>query len=202
MAAVRAIGAGLLAVSLVASARLAAEMVDVPPGFEIHADDSVAADGAWRGLVTVRPEDGAFSGLSHVAVREVAGDIDDPDAWLEDRMSADVDGAVAVEDMLRSPDSPFSDPAFDRLRESLPKLFSGLEELARMPLRFCEGPKGADNASGSLRELSCEFELGPFRQFVVLRLQEVGGRWYYTEMRAMNERRLRHLVAIANSFKP
>jgi hypothetical protein len=35
---------------------------------------------------------------------------------------------------------------------------------------------------------------------MVLRLQEAGGHWYYTEIRAMNERRLRHLIAIANSF--
>jgi hypothetical protein len=26
------------------------------------------------------------------------------------------------------------------------------------------------------------------------------GRWYYTEVRAMNERRFRHLLAIADSF--
>jgi hypothetical protein len=36
---------------------------------------------------------------------------------------------------------------------------------------------------------------------LVLRLQQVGTVWYYTEVRAMNERRFRQLIAIANSFR-
>jgi hypothetical protein len=107
---------------------------------------------------------------------------------------------TAAEELFASPDSPFGDPAFDPLRQAIPKLFAGVKELSRLPLSFCEGPNAGYNASGPLRELYCVYQFGPFRQYLVLRLQQADGRWYYTEVRAMNERRFRQLLAIANSF--
>jgi hypothetical protein len=56
------------------------------------------------------------------------------------------------------------------------------------------------NASGEFRERFCTFSIGPLRKYLVLRLQRTDGAWYYTRITTMNERRLRHLVAIANSF--
>ncbi len=173
----------------------------MPDGFNVIEDSTLGADGEWRGLLQVVPEPGPFSDLSRISLREVAGDVEDPAAWLKSRMAVEIGAKAAAESLMESPDSPFGDPAFDGLREALPGLFSGLDRLAKMPLDFCEEPAEAYNASGPLQELYCVFSVGPFRQFVVLRLQEVDGRWYYTEVRAMNERRLRHLLAIANSFE-
>lgn len=147
------------------------------------------------------PSRGAFSDLSSIRLRAVTGTVKDPDEWLNSRLSADVGDGAESFDLFESPDSPFGDPAFDVLREALPRLFSGIEALSQLPLEFCEGPNTAYNASGELRELYCVFQLGPFRQYLVLRLQNNEGLWYYTEIRAMNERRFRHLLAIANSFQ-
>ncbi len=197
-----AIGVSILvAFALVAGAGPATpQSFDVPDGFDVVDDATIGPDGDWRGLVQVLPEPGPFSDLSRISLREVAGDVDDPAAWLNSRMAVEIGARAAAEALVASPDSPFGDPMFDGLREALPGLFSGLDRLAKMPLDFCEGPAESYNASGALQELYCVFSVGPFRQFIVLRLQEVDDRWYYTEVRAMNERRLRHLLAIANSF--
>ena len=48
--------------------------------------------------------------------------------------------------------------------------------------------------------MTCVFAIGPLTQHLAFRLQDLDGVWYYTRIRTMNERRLRHLVAIANSF--
>ena len=48
--------------------------------------------------------------------------------------------------------------------------------------------------------MDCEWELGPLRQYLALRLIERDGERYAVRIRAMNEHRMRHLVAIANSF--
>jgi hypothetical protein len=178
-----------------------AQSFDVPQGFVASPDGEPSPGGEWRPILSVRPEDSAFAELSAISLREVAGSVSDPDAWLRARLTADAPDESEAQALFESPDSPFGDPAFDPLRESIPKLFAGVKELSRLPLSFCEGPNAAFNASGPLRELYCLYQLGPFRQYLVLRLQQVDGRWYYTEVRAMNERRFRQLLAIANSFR-
>lgn len=191
----------VLAVAI-APAPLAAQWLDVPEGFvadhEKHASDS----GEWRSVLTVRPRPGPFSDLSEVDLREVIGTVGDPEAWLQRRVTADLDAGEEAERVFESPDSPFADPMFDVLRNALPQLFEGLETLSRLPLRFCDEPVVAYNASGELHEMACTYPIGPLRQYLVFRLQEVDGTWYYTRIRSMNEKRLRHLIAIANSFEP
>jgi hypothetical protein len=179
----------------------AAQHFDVPPGFIVAEDPETPSGGEWEPLLTVKPEPGSFSELSEIQLRRVTGRVSDPDAWLKGRMTVDIADASAAEALLNSPDSPFADPAFDALKEAIPHLFRGLEQLSRMPLNFCEGPQTAYNAAGELRELYCVYQVGPLRQYVTLRLQQADDRWYFTEIRAMNEKRLRHLIAIANSFQ-
>lgn len=177
-----------------------AQSFDVPAGFIIE-DSTASATADQKPLVTVRPESGSFRDLSSVELSEVTAPIDDPDVWLQQRLSMDVSGGQeTAENLFTSPDSPFSDPAFDSFRNLIPQVLRGVQTLSQLPLQFCEGPESAFNAEGELRELYCVFQLGPVHQYMVLRLQEVGDTWYYTEVRTMNERRLRHLIAIANSF--
>ncbi len=190
------------AMLLLATSPARAEWLDVPEGFVVSQERQPPATQEWRNLVTVRPEPGPFSDLSEVNLRQVVGDVEQPDVWLERRITIDMAGQETIEDVLKSPDSPFADPMFDVVRDAIPQLFAGLQELSKLPLRFCDGPTTAYNASGALRELACTYQVGPFRQYFVFRLQNVDGIWYYTEIRSMNEKRLRHLVAIANSFKP
>jgi hypothetical protein len=174
---------------------------EIPEGFIAVPDTEIAASGDWQGLITVRPTEGAFADLSAIRLRRVTGRIVDADGWLKERLRGDVVDEGVVRDLLDSPDSPFSDPLFDSMREAIPHLFRGLEKLSKLPLDFCEGPVTAYNSVGSLRELFCVYQVGPFRHYLVLRLQNAGSNWYFTEIRAMNERRLRHLIAIANSFR-
>ena len=179
-----------------------AQGFDVPEGFAVtHADD-LAVSPEWRPLMTVRPAAGEFAHLSAVHLRQVTGVVEHPDDWLRDRIALELGPMPDTEDdWLSGPDSPFSDPVFDVLRKAIPELFAMAQRLAEVPLEACDDPTTGHNASGSFRELYCMFAIGPIRQYTVLRLQSVDGLWYFTEIRTMNERRLRHLLAIANSFR-
>lgn len=177
-----------------------AQQFDIPDGFVIAPEADTARSKDWTPVIAIRPVEGPFSDLSTIALRAVRGDVSDPDAWLAARLTAQIGDPGAVEEVFSSPDSPFSDPVFDALKKSLPELFAGLQNLGRIPLHFCETPTTGYNASGEFRELFCNYNFGPVRQFVVLRLQDSDKGWYFTEIKTMNERRLRHLVAIANSF--
>jgi hypothetical protein len=193
--------ARLLGLALaLAPAPLAAQDFAVPEGFVVlqEAPGAPAEDLAY--LFTLRPAAGAFAELSAIELSEVRVPVADADAWLRGRMTGDVDEADDAQDLFTSPDSPFADPAFDALRKAIPELFRGLQALAELPLEFCDGPQTGYNASGAFRELYCVFNVGPIRQYLVLRLQRVGERWFYTRIQTMNERRLRHLLTIADSF--
>ena len=154
----------------------------------------------WVPLLTVGPEPGSFSELSQIQLRRVTGDVKNPDEWLKRRMTVDVGQNVDASAFLNSPDSPFADPTFDAIKEAIPHLFQGLEKLSKMPLNFAKGrnppitpPAKCANSIASISR--------PAAPYVTLRLQKAGGQWYFTEIRAMNEKRLRHLIAIANSFQ-
>lgn len=197
----------LAALMLIAAATLAAlpahaQGFEVPEGFVGGDAAKVARSPDWQAFATVRPADGPFADLSEIVLARVPGPVDDADAWLARRLSAEVTPPGEVEKLLDSPDSPFADPAFDALRRALPELFAGLQKMGELPLEFCDPPTTGYNAAGEFRERYCTFAIGPLRKFVVLRLQQADGDWYYTTITTMNERRLRHLVAIANSFSP
>ena len=199
----RAIFAAFLAAALAlapGAAPMAAQPFDLPDGFVAAQEPEVSESGEWRPVLTVRPEDGPFSELSAIHLREVTSAVDDPDDWLKARLGGHGPDPSEAEKLFTSPDSPFGDPAFDALRKAIPELFKALQTFAEFPLQFCDGPQAGYNASGAFRELYCVYNMGPVRQYLVLRLQRAGGRWFYTEIRTMNERRLRHLLAIANSF--
>ena len=194
----------LLAVApalMLGGAPAAAQQFDVPEGFAREIVREQGVGGETRAILRVTPDDGTFSELSTVELEPIAEDIDDPGRWLSERMTARLEElAPDPGTMMDDPDSPFGDPAFDELRAAMAALVAKLAELGRLPLEYCDGPLERTNQAGALHELSCRFAFGPINQYVVLRLQNVGGLWYYTRIRTMNERRLRHLVAIANSF--
>ncbi len=178
-----------------------AQEFDVPEGFNDVFEPNASTTGEWRYLRTVRPVEGPFAHLSAIHLREVVGDVDDPADWLRARLTGNLGDMDRAQALLDSPDSPFGDPAFDALRKIIPELFKSLTALAELPLAFCDEPHVGYNASGGFHELYCVYAVGPVRQYHVLRLQRVEDRWFYTEIETMNERRLRHLMVIANSFR-
>lgn len=177
-----------------------AQEFDVPTGFVVAEIPKAQPSNGLRELLTVRPEMGPFAELSSIRLHELTTSIEDPDDWLRGRVSLYETDSRTAEEFLESPDSPFDDPAFDVVRKALPELFESLNRLGELPLEFCDGPTIGYNAEGQFRELYCVFEVGPLRQYNVMRLQEVSGNWFFTEIHTMNERRLRHLLGIANSF--
>ena len=195
--------AAVAALAPAAAPPAAAQGFDVPDGF-LSTPGAAVASPDWTPLVTVRPADGPFAELSEIVLARVTGPVADADGWLAGRLTASIVAPDAVTTLLDSPDSPFGDPAFDALRKALPELVEGLRTVGRLPLEFCDPPATGYNAAGAFRERYCTFSIGPLRKFVVLRLQQAGpdAAWYYTNITAMNERRLRHLIAIANSFAP
>jgi hypothetical protein len=173
---------------------------EVPEGFVAVPETNPSPSKDWEPVLSVRPKDGPFAELTSLSLRKVAGPVNDPDAWLKERLTVDVPTDAEVTAVLDSPDSPFADPAFDVLRQAMPQLFAGLRGLGRIGAELCDEPQAAYNAAGSLREMYCTFQIGPLRQYMLLRLQHVQGDWYYTEIKTANDRRLRELVNIANTF--
>ncbi len=196
------LGLGALVCSLALAAPAMAQEFDVPDGFAATMEAEAPVSREWRPIMTVRPDKGPFSELSAIRLHRVTGKVKDPKSWLKDRLtlsmgSGDSDpGAI-----FTSPDSPFADPYFDSLRKTIPELMQFLEKVCRLPLDACDKPRAGYNATGTFHELYCVFAIGPVRQFIVLRLQKAKGRWFYTDVRTMNERRLRQLLAIADTFR-
>lgn len=176
---------------------------EVPDGFMREMVRETDAEGRHMAVLRVVPEPGPFSGLSSIELRPLPDDVEAPVEWLEKRMTAFLGdaGSADVETALNAPDSPFADPAFEPLTESLQAMMDQLRRLGEVPLQFCDPPRRGDNAAGSYDELACRFAIGPLGRHLVLRIQEVDGVWYYTRISTMNERRLRHMLAIANSFQ-
>ncbi len=196
-----ALGLGALVFSLALAAPAMAQEFDVPAGFAATMEAEAPTSQEWRAIITVRPEKGPFSELSAIHLHRVMGKVKDPESWLQDRLTLSMgSGEADPGNIFTSPDSPFSDPYFDSLRKTIPELMKFMEKVARLPLDACDKPRGGYNVSGAFHELYCVFAVGPIRQFIVLRLQKAKGRWFYTEVRTMNERRMRQLLAIADTF--
>ena len=122
--------------------------------------------------------------------------VDDPKTWLREQLKIDVSGFEdAVTRIVRSPDSPFAGSALD---EQLRNWRALIDSLSGLPLEGCDEPQPSPSDHGW--EMACEWPLGPLQQFLVLRLAERDGQQYAVRIRTMNEKRLRHLIAIANSF--
>jgi hypothetical protein len=167
----------------------------LPEGYQLDCTVRSGAGASERRAV-VRPVEGAFAPLSELTIRPLDEPVDDPEQWLRDQLKIDLTG---VEDSLtglaESPDSPFAGSSIDEHLESWLAL---LDSLAGLPLEGCGEPVA--RSAGDGWQLTCEWPLGPLRQYLTLRLVERDGQQYAVRIRAMNEQRLRHLVAIANSF--
>ena len=198
-AAVKPLGLALL--MALAPGPVLAQIFDIPDGFHAGKGNDFPPHGKWRPILTVKPDPGPFSDLSAIDLNQVAGAVKDPAAWLQRRVTLDLGQTENSGSVFDSPDSPFSDPVFDALRKVVPELMKMAEQVARLPLESCDAPGKGYNATGAFDELYCVFTVGPIRQYLVLRLQKAQGHWYYTEITTMNERRLRHLLAIADTFK-
>jgi hypothetical protein len=144
----------------------------------------------------VQPTDSDFAPLSELTLRHIEQPIDDPAAWLRDQLTLDLSPVdSALEELIQGPDSPITGTP---LAEQLQSWRGLLGSAATLPLAGCADP--ARLAGRETWEMACEWEVGPLRQYMRFRLVERAGERYAIRIRTMNEQRLRHLVAIANSF--
>lgn len=168
--------------------------LDVPEGLEL--DCTLQGGPAGTASALVRPTDSGFAPLSELRLRRVEEEVDDPAAWLREQLTLDLSPLEsALDELIHGADSPISGtPLADQL-ESWRGL---LGSAAQLPLAGCDEPRRL--ARDETWEMACEWEVGPLRQYMRFRLVERDGERYAIRIRTMNEQRLRHLVAIANSF--
>jgi hypothetical protein len=178
-----------------ASGDLCAELF-VPEGYRMACSLQGGPGQQPSGQLTVEPVEGTFASLSELTIRPVEGSVDDPAKWLRDQLTLDLSSFdAAIDELLNSPDSPVADSSMVGQLESWR---GALHSVAGWPLTGCGAPES--RAGGERWQLDCEWQLGPFRQYLALRLVNREGARYAVQVRAMNEHRLRNLVAIANSF--
>jgi hypothetical protein len=134
--------------------------------------------------------------LSELTLRRVEEPVEDPAAWLREQLTLDLSPVdAALRELARDADSPITGTP---LAEQLQDWRELLDSAAALPLAGCDEP--AHLPGPDAWEMACDWELGPLRQYMRFRLVERAGERYAIRIRTMNEQRLRHLVAIANSF--
>ncbi len=112
-------------------------------------------------------------------------------------MAFDLHGLESyVEDAVTDVDSPFRGT---EIAGALVELAGEVAGLGQLPLKGCE-PATRTVDGTAIEELRCLYEAGPLRQHVVVGLFEKDGETYAFNARTMNEERLRHLLAVVNSF--
>jgi len=171
-------------------------MLFVPPGYQLGC--SVERRGpSWR--LVVQPDESAFAALSELSIEPVDEPVEDPEEWLRGQLRIDLSGLEdAVRELTDNDDTPFGDEQFAAPIEAWLGMMTMLGD---WPLQSCAEPVALTGRSAAEdSELVCEWQLGPFEQHLRTRLVERDGQRYVVRIRAMNPRRLRHLVAIANSF--
>jgi hypothetical protein len=168
----------------------------VPEGYRLACSLEGGPGRQATGQLTVQPAEGAFATLSELTIRPVSEPVADPAKWLRDQLTLDMSSFdAAIDELLNSPDSPVADsPMVGQLENWRGTLHS----VAGWPLTGCGEPES--RAGGGRWQMDCEWRLGPFRQYLALRLISRDGARYAVQVRAMNEHRLHNLVAIANSF--
>jgi hypothetical protein len=166
----------------------------VPEGYRLACEISGDPTRDWR--LTVRPEDELVAPFSVLSLRPVEEPVDDPDIWLREQLTLNLsDVGDAFRSLVDRPGSPLFDPA---LAASLDDMVGRLRILDQLPLQSCGFP--GMTASEDAWQIECAWGLGPIRLEGLVRLVYRDERQYAISVWAMNDRRMRHLVAIANSF--
>ena len=153
-----------------------------------------------KGISKVVPVGEVFSKYSKIELSKVKKDILEPSAWLKDKIYNETGEIVDLENTLRSPDSPLSDPIFDQFKHLPMYIDNTIEQLASNPLVFCNQVSKQYNKSGVFFELNCTIPFGFFSKYLILRLQFQDMMWYFTKITSLNYFRLKELLMIAETF--
>ncbi len=154
-----------------------------------------------KGIVRIVPINGIFSKYTSIELNKVEDNFINSSNWLKTYLESQLGTVAETERIIQSPDSPFLDPNFDWIRNTLPKIDATIDTLANNPISFCEGPNMKYNKSGGFEEIFCVFKFGLFRHYLILRLQNINENYYFTKIETLNERRLITLLTIADTFE-
>ena len=153
-----------------------------------------------EGISKVVPIGNGFSKYSKIELSKVKKNILEPSVWLKDKIYDETGEIVELENTLRSPDSPLSDPIFDQFKHLPMYIDNTIEKLASNPLLFCNQVSKQYNKSGVFFELNCTVPFGFFSKYIILRLQFEDMVWYFTKITSLNYYRLKELLMIAETF--
>jgi hypothetical protein len=188
-------GISFMAVGAEAAMTEPCDRLFVPEGYELTCTvERLAGDDQWE--VSVHPMEGAFAALSEMTLAPVEEAVSDPEDWLQNQIRIDASGLEsALTGFLEDDDNPFSEESW---WQSLKGLKDVVHSLSDLPLDSCEKPRKIVDDGGWIME--CDWGIGSLRQYLSVYLVEREGQYYTLRVQAMNDRRYRHLMAIANSF--
>lgn len=154
-----------------------------------------------KGISKILPVGNLFSKYSSLELSLVKSKIKQPSRWLKDRIYDELGNVAETERLLRSKDSPLSDPIFDQFKHLPIFIDDTIEQLALNPLVFCNNVTSQYNKAGKFYELNCTVPFGFFNNYLLIRLQLEGNIWYFTKITTLNYDRLLELLTIADSFE-
>lgn len=183
-----------LTLSAAAGADDLCDRLFVPDGTGLDCDEQPAPDDAAASAI-VRPEDGIFAPLSGLTVHQLKRKVTEPQEWMREQLTFNLAGLQAVaRSLIAGDDSPFAGTG---VADALIGFVGRVEEFGALPLESCSEPAADDDGD---YEMTCGYELGPLRLDVVQRLLTRPEGDYAIMLYSMNDKRLQHLLAIANSF--
>lgn len=169
--------------------------VFVPEGYASTCRTPRGREEGWRLEVVAEPA--PLGELARLTVRPVDEPVLDPFSWLQEQLVVDLNGFRGVlTDLLEHPDNPLSQLfAPELIDDWLERL--GL--LGHLPLRGCAYP--FERVGTKVWQMDCRWAIGPVEQLVRLQLVDAENEPYLITIWTVDERRQRHLQAIANSIE-
>jgi hypothetical protein len=153
-----------------------------------------------KGISIIKPVGGNFSKYSKIELSKVSTDIIEPNMWLKDKLFSELGEIAKIERLLRSEDSPLSDPVFEQFKHLPMHIDDTLEQLVANPFVFCNNIQKQYNKQGVFFDLNCTVPFGFFNKYLILRLQFENMMWYFTKITSLNYSRFIDLINIAETF--
>ena len=153
-----------------------------------------------KGISIIKPVGGNFSKYSKIELSIVSTDVIEPNMWLKDKLFSELGDIAKIERLLRSEDSPLSDPVFEQFKHLPMHIDDTLEQLVANPFVFCNNIQKQYNKEGVFFDLNCTVPFGFFNKYLILRLQFEDMMWYFTKITSLNYNRFIDLVNIAETF--
>ena len=123
-----------------------------------------------KGISIIKPVGGNFSKYSKIELSRVSTDIVEPNMWLKDKIFSELGEIAKIERLLRSEDSPLSDPVFEQFKHLPMHIDDTLEQLVANPFVFCNEIQKQYNKEGVFFDLNCTVPFGFFNKYLILRL--------------------------------